>query len=116
MGVHAWAVFDLVGLAVAYFKFRRDARGIISPIFYPLLSPIFYPLLDERINGPLGKAIIDIVAILVTLIGVAVSLGQGCLQIGAGSDTSLGYSNTLTIQLIISVVTVFAYMPSAAPP
>ena len=64
------------GLAVAYFNFRRDARGIISPIFYPLLG--------ERVNGPIGKAI-DIVAILVTLMGVAVSLGQGGLQIGAGS-------------------------------
>ena len=106
-GLHAWGVFALVGLAVAYFNFRRDARGIISPIFYPLLG--------ERINGPIGKAI-DIVAILVTLIGVAVSLGQGGLQIGAGFDTSLGYSNTLTLQLIIIVGTAVAYMLSAATP
>jgi glycine betaine transporter len=81
-GLHAWGVFALIGLAVAYFNFRRDARGTISPIFYPLLG--------ERVNGPIGKAI-DIIAILVTLIGVAVSLGQGGLQIGAGFDTSLGY-------------------------
>ena len=106
-GLQAWAVFALVGVAVAYFNFRRDARGIISPIFYPLLG--------ERVNGPIGKAI-DIVAILVTLIGVAVSLGQGGLQIGAGFDTSLGYSNTLTLQLIIIVVTAVAYMLSAATP
>ena len=100
-------VFALVGLAIAYFNFRRAARGIISPIFYPLLG--------ERINAPIGKAI-DIVAILVTLIGVAVSLGQGGLQIGAGFDTSLGYSNTLTLQPIIIVGIAVAYMLSAATP
>ena len=73
-------VFALVGLAVAYFNFRRDTRGLISPIFYPMLG--------ERVNGPVGKAI-DIVSILVTLIGVAVSLGLGGLHIGAGFQESL---------------------------
>ncbi|MDP8951877.1 MAG: BCCT family transporter, partial [Actinomycetota bacterium] len=107
-GLHAWAVFGLVGLAVAYFNFRRDARGIISPIFYPILG--------ERVNGPIGKAI-DIIAILVTLIGVAVSLGQGGLQIGAGFETSLGFSNVLSLQLItIIAITAVAYMLSAATP
>jgi glycine betaine transporter len=106
-GLHAWGVFALVGLAVAYFNFRRDTRGIISPIFYPLLG--------ERVNGPIGKAI-DIVSILVTLIGVAVSLGQGGLQIGAGFDVSLGFSNMLGLQLIIIAVTAVAYMLSAATP
>lgn len=106
-GLHAWAVFGLVGLAVAYFNFRRDARGIISPIFYPLLG--------DRVNGPIGKAI-DIIAILVTLIGVAVSLGQGGLQIGAGFDVALGFSNVLSLQLIIIIVTAVAYMLSAATP
>ena len=76
---------------------------------------IYYPLLGERVNGPIGEAI-DIIAILVTLIGVAVSLGQGGLQIGARFDTALGYSNTLTLQLIIIVVTAVAYMLSAATP
>jgi glycine betaine transporter len=106
-GLHAWGVFALVGLAVAYFNFRRDTRGLISPIFYPLLG--------ERVDGPIGKAI-DIIAILVTLIGVAVSLGQGGLQIGAGFDVSMGFSNVLGLQLIIIVVTAVAYMLSAATP
>jgi glycine betaine transporter len=67
-GLHAWGVFAVTGLAVAYFSFRKDAQGVISPIFYPILG--------ERVNGPIGKAI-DILAIFVTLVGIAVSLGLG---------------------------------------
>ncbi len=106
-GLHAWGVFALVGLAVAYFNFRRDTRGLISPIFYPILG--------ERVNGPIGKAI-DILSILVTLIGVAVSLGLGGLQIGAGFGEALGFSNGLNLQLIIIGVTIVAYMLSASTP
>ncbi|CAN5246539.1 glycine betaine transporter OpuD [soil metagenome] len=106
-GLHAWGVFALVGLAVAYFNFRRDTRGLISPIFYPILG--------ERVNGPIGKAI-DVLSILVTLIGVAVSLGLGGLQIGAGFGEALGFSNGLGLQLIIISVTIVAYMLSASTP
>lgn len=55
-------------------------------------------------------------SILVTLIGVAVSLGLGGLQIGAGFQESLGFSNTLGLQLTIVIVTVVAYMLSASTP
>lgn len=57
-------VFAVTGLAVAYFSFRKDTKSVISPIFYPLLG--------EHVNGPIGKAI-DILAIFVTLVGIAVS-------------------------------------------
>jgi glycine betaine transporter len=100
-------VFAVTGLAVAYFSFRKDAKGVISPIFYPILG--------ERVNGPIGKAI-DILAIFVTLVGIAVSLGLGGLQIGAGFEQSLGFSNVLSLQLIIIAVTAVAYMLSAATP
>ena len=106
-GLHAWAVFAVTGLAVAYFNFRKDTRGLISAVFYPILG--------ERVNGPIGKAI-DILAIFVTLVGVAVSLGQGGLQIGAGLDQVFGFSNVLSLQLVIILVTAVAYMLSAATP
>ena len=106
-GLHAWGVFAVTGLAVAYFSFRKDTKGVISPIFYPLLG--------ERVNGPIGKAI-DILAIFVTLVGIAVSLGLGGLQIGAGFEAALGFSNVLSLQLIIIAITAVAYMLSAATP
>lgn len=106
-GLHAWAVFAITGIAVGYFKYRKGMQGVISPIFYPLLG--------ERANGPIGKAI-DILAIFVTLVGIAVSLGLGGLQIGAGFEQTLGFSNGLSLQLIIIGVTAIAYMLSAATP
>jgi glycine betaine transporter len=106
-GLHAWGVFAVTGLAVAYFSYRKDAKGVISPIFYPILG--------ERVNGPIGKAI-DILAVFVTLVGIAVSLGLGGLQIGAGFEQALGFSNVLSLQLIIIAVTAVAYMLSAATP
>jgi glycine betaine transporter len=46
-GLHAWAIYGLVALSLAYFQFRKGARGLISSAFYPLLG--------DRINGPIGK-------------------------------------------------------------
>jgi len=76
-GLHAWGVFAVTGLAVAYFTYRKDAKGVISPIFYPILG--------ERVNGPIGKAI-DILAVFVTLVGIAVSLGLGGFRSARGSS------------------------------
>ena len=106
-GLHAWAVFTVTGLAVAYFNFRRDRPGLISPLFHPLIG--------ERVDGPIGKAI-DILALLITLLGVAVSLGQGGLQIGAGFEQTFGFSNVLGFQLLIIAVTTVAYLLSASTP
>jgi hypothetical protein len=83
-GLHAWAIYAVVALAVAYFNFRKDKPGLISAVLSPLLG--------DRANGPIGKAI-DTLAILATLFGVAVSLGLGTLQIGAGLGESLGVPN-----------------------
>src|SRR5690625_4390911 len=48
-GLHPWGIYALIALTLAYFKFRKDARGTISATFYPLLG--------ERVNGPIGKTI-----------------------------------------------------------
>ncbi len=104
-GAHAWAIYAVVALAVAYFNFRKDKPGLISAVLSPLLG--------DRANGPLGKAI-DTLAILATLFGVAVSLGLGTLQIGAGLGESFGISNEIGPQLIIIGVTTVAFMLSAS--
>ncbi len=99
-GVHAWAIYAVVGLSLAYFSFRYNLPLTIRSGFYPLLQ--------ERINGPLGHAV-DIFAICGTLFGIATSLGLGVLQINAGLNYLLDVPQTPTIQVIlIAVVTALA--------
>jgi len=74
--LHPWAIYAVVGLAIAYSTFRKGRRQLISSAFAPLLG-------EKKTGGPLGKAI-DILAIFATLFGSAASLGLGALQIGGG--------------------------------
>ena len=106
--LHPWAMYAVVGLAVAYFSYRRGMANL-------QLSTVFYPLLGERVNGPIGKTI-DVLAIIATLFGVAVSLGLGTLQIGAGLNAVFGLPNGLGTLMIIIAVTAVAYMLSACTP
>lgn len=76
-GLHAWAIYTVIGLAIAYFTFRKNRSGLISNVFYPLMG--------ERVNGFPGK-MIDILAIIATIFGVATSLGLGTLQINGGNQ------------------------------
>jgi glycine betaine transporter len=103
-GLHAWAIYTIIALSIAYFSFRKGHSGLISSTFYPLLG--------ERVNGPFGKAI-DILAIIATVFGVATSLGLGTLQINGGIAHLTGVSINIGTQLwIIGIVTVL-YMLSA---
>ncbi|PJE29383.1 Glycine betaine transporter OpuD [Pseudooceanicola marinus] len=100
LGLHTWAIFTLPGLAFAYFINRYDLPVRVSSVFYPLLR--------EGIHGPVGKAI-DIVAILGTLFGVAVSLGLGSSQIAAGLDALFGTGDGTVVQVaILTVLTLVA--------
>ncbi len=106
--LHPWAIYAVVGLAVAYFSYRRGMTSL-------QISTVFRPLIGDRVDGPIGKTI-DVVAIIATLFGVAVSLGLGTLQIGAGLGKAFGLSDGLVLQLIIIAVTAVAYMLSASTP
>jgi glycine betaine transporter len=90
---HPWALYAIVGLALAYFTFRKGRPNLISSAFYPLLG--------ERVNGPIGKGI-DSLAIFATLFGSATSLGLGALQINSGLDFvwDVPTSNGLAIAII----------------
>jgi len=107
-GLHPWAMYATVGLAVGYFSYRRGNNNL-------LISSVFRPVLGDRVDGPIGKAI-DILAILATLFGVAVSLGLGTLQIDAGLNQTLGTPTGTGMQLGIIAVTAVAYMISASTP
>ncbi|MCC9135789.1 BCCT family transporter [Pontibacter silvestris] len=74
-GFHAWAIYALVGLSLAYFTYSRKLPLTVRSVFYPFLG--------ERIHGIIGD-IIDILAVLATLFGLATSLGLGVKQVAAG--------------------------------
>ncbi|MGG4443528.1 glycine betaine uptake BCCT transporter [Brevibacillus fortis] len=97
-GLHPWGIYALIALALAYFQFRKGAKGLISSTFGPLLG--------ERIHGPIGKGI-DILAVIATVFGVATSLGLGTLQINGGLSHLFGLPSNTTVQIvIISIITV----------
>lgn len=95
LSLHTWAIFCLPGLAFAYFIHRYELPVRVSSVFYPFLK--------DGIYGPIGRAI-DILAILGTLFGVAVSIGLGTSQIGAGLGELFGWENSTTLQVLIIVV------------
>jgi glycine betaine transporter len=103
-GLHAWGIFAVVGLALAYSMYRKDRPGLISPMFYPLLG--------KRVDGPAGKSI-DILATIATLFGSATSLGLGALQIGGGLEAVFGIPPALVAQLLIIAVMTFLFTLSA---
>ncbi|ACK85631.1 BCCT family transporter [Methylorubrum extorquens] len=91
-GVHAWAIYIVVGLALAYFAFRRGLPLTVRSALHPLIG--------DRINGPIGHAI-DIFAVLGTIFGVATSLGLGVLQVNAGFTHLFGVPNNTFVQIIL---------------
>jgi choline/glycine/proline betaine transport protein len=95
-GLHAWAIYAIVGLILAYFSFRKGL---------PLtLRSALYPLIGERIYGPIGHAV-DVFAIIGTVFGVATSLGYGVLQINSGFHHLFGLPVNPTVQIILITVT-----------
>jgi len=99
-GVHAWAIYAVVGLSLAYFSFRHNLPLTIRSTLYPLFG--------NKIYGPAGHTV-DTFAVLGTPFGVATSLGLGVLQINAGLDHLFSIGQSLNIQLIlIAFITLLA--------
>ncbi|HVL35015.1 MAG TPA: choline BCCT transporter BetT [Burkholderiales bacterium] len=99
-GVHAWAIYAVVALSLAYFAFRHELPLTIRSALYPLIG--------ERIYGPIGHAV-DIFAVLGTLFGVATSLGFGVIQINAGLGHLFGLPSTTGVQVaLIAAITAIA--------
>ena len=103
-GLHAWAVYGIVALIIAYFSFRKNQPFMISATLKPVLG--------ERVHGRLGKAI-DILAVLSTVFGVATTLGFGAAQINGGLSYLYDAPSNFRIQLIIIIVFTFLFVGSA---
>ncbi len=99
-GLHAWAIYAVVGLALAFFCYNKNL---------PLtLRSAFYPILGERIWGWPGH-IVDILAVLATLFGLATSLGLGAKQASAGLNFVFGFHDGIGLQItVIAGVTLLA--------
>ncbi len=105
-GLHAWAVYIVVGLSLAYFGFRQKLPLTIRSAFYPLFGDAIY-----RWPGH----VVDILAVFGTMFGVATSLGLGVIQINAGLDTLFGISQGPIAQLsLIAGITFCATMSVVA--
>lgn len=99
-GLHAWGIYALVGMSLAFFTFNKKLPLTISSVFYPLLG--------NKVYGPWGK-IINILAVVATLFGLATSLGLGVQQISAGLAHLFNLPDNITMQVIlITVITLAA--------
>ncbi|APD07111.1 glycine betaine transporter [Flavobacteriaceae bacterium UJ101] len=97
-GVHAWALYAIVGVALAFFTFNKGLPLTIRSVFYPLFG--------EKIYGPIGD-VIDIISVIATLFGLATSLGLGVQQVNAGLEYLFGIENSTFVQVILIVVITF---------
>ena len=104
--LHPWAIYAVVGLAIAYGTFRRGRKQLISAAFEPLFG-------KRRTEGAAGK-VIDVLAIFATLFGSATSLGLGALQIGSGVQI-LGWAGSVGNGVLVGIIAVLtaAFIASA---
>lgn len=91
-GLHPWAIYALVGLALAFFAYNHDMPLTIRSAFYPLLG--------DRCWGWPGH-IIDTLAVLATIFGLATSLGLGAKQAASGLNFLFDIPATLTTQVLV---------------
>jgi betaine/carnitine transporter, BCCT family len=91
-GLHPWAIYAIVALALALFTYNKGLPLTIRSAFYPLLG--------DRVWGWWGH-IIDTLAVFATLFGLATSLGFGAQQANAGLEHIYGIPNNVTVQVIL---------------
>lgn len=93
-GLHPWAIYAIVGLGVAFFSYNKGLPLTIRSLFYPLIG--------NKIYGLMGY-LIDILAVLATLTGLATSLGFGVAQVNAGLNHLFGLSISTTTQVLLII-------------
>ena len=103
-GIHAWAIYGLVALCLAYFTFRK---GKVS-----LISATLKPVIGKRAEGFTGK-VVDTIAVIATVLGVATTLGFGAVQINGGLSFVYGVPTNITTQFIIICIVTALFIYSA---
>jgi BCCT family betaine/carnitine transporter len=98
-GLHAWGVYAVVGLALAFFCFNRGLPLVMRSAFYPLLG--------QRVRGGFGH-VIDVTAVLATIFGLATSLGLGAEQMAGGLKYlfDIDPSGSTKVELISAIIAI----------
>ncbi len=104
-GLHPWGIYALVGLALAFFSFNRKLPLAIRSVFYPLLG--------DKVHGKWGD-MIDVLAVLATLFGLATSLGFGVQQVNAGLNHLFGLTVSTNMQVLLIAAITLAVSVSVA--
>ena len=93
-GLHAWSIYAIVGLTLAYFAFRYNL---------PLkVRSGLYPIIGQKIYGPIGDAV-DTFATIGTVFGVATTLGFGVTQINSGLNYLFGWESSISTQIMLII-------------
>lgn len=103
-GLHAWAIYGIIALILAYFSFRKNESVRISATLRPIIG--------DKADGKTGK-VVDILAVLSTVFGVATTLGFGAAQINGGLTFLFDVPSNFWVQLIIIVIVTILFMISA---
>ena len=103
-GLHPWAIYAIVALALALFAYNKGLPLTVRSIFYPIFG--------EKIWGPVGH-VIDILAVFATLFGLATSLGLGAQQASAGigyvfNIEAIDADNVYAAVILIGIITLMA--------
>jgi glycine betaine transporter len=104
-GLHPWAIYALMGLAMAWAQYNRGGRGLVSDLLRPLLG--------ARVDGTLG-GLVNVFAVVATAVGVATTLGLGAVQISAGLEHVAGIRASFSVELVVIAVAFVLYMTSSA--
>lgn len=104
-GLHTWTIFTMPALAIAWFTYRKGLPMRISSIFYPWLG--------DHVYGIVGR-VIDVIALIGTLFGVAVSMGLGVLQLNSGLNSVFGLEVATTSQIILIIIATLVATVSVA--
>jgi glycine betaine transporter len=103
-GIHAWAIYAVVALALSYFKFRKKERSLVSATLKPLFG--------SKVEGSLGK-IIDSITLVATVIGVATTLAFGASQINGGLSYLFDIPKNMIVQIAIIAITTVLFIMSS---
>ncbi len=98
-GIHAWAIYVLIGLAFAFFAYNKNL-----PLSF---RSLFYPLFKDKIHGKIGD-FIDAIGAVITLFALASSLALGSMQINSGLNFLFGINISTKIQVVIIIIVIIA--------
>ena len=94
-GISQWSIFGVAGLSIGYFQYRKNRDGLVSTALEPLFG------LDYNYNV---RKVIDVLAIIATVTGMATSVGLGIMQMDGGLDIAFGIPSGPMTQIILTAL------------